>query len=213
MEFFDEKKHWGQNDVPHGRVWQLPELRIKSNTDLHKLWYVLLKEKNMLLTMEAECKEQHQLFPSAERLDKVNISMRNLESVVRERNRAYYELETGETGERPGSYRTNPLGLRFYYKYCQHFLPPHMNKKYFEKRFLVGSSGGHAVSKFLRLLRERNWNVKRRLRNRERNEVAHLLKRNPELDTATLQAKFPQVNIERLARNDKMRGHFVPKLD
>ena len=37
--------------------------------------------------------------------------MSNLEEVVKERNRAYYELETGETGERPGKLVYNQLGL------------------------------------------------------------------------------------------------------
>jgi large subunit ribosomal protein L47 len=71
MEFFDNSKNFGENEVKHGRSWTKDELRIKSNTDLHQLWYVLVKEKNMLLTMEHECKDKCQLFPSPERLDKV----------------------------------------------------------------------------------------------------------------------------------------------
>lgn len=117
MEFFDDEKNWGANQVKSGRSWTKDELRIKSNTDLHKLWYVLLKERNMLLTMEEDAKTECRLFPSPERLDKVEESMENLESVVRERNKAYHLLETGETGERPGKMETNILGLNFYHKY------------------------------------------------------------------------------------------------
>lgn len=71
MDFFDDKKNWGENEVKHGRAWNRDELRIKSNSDLHKLWFVLLKERNMLLTMEYECNDKMELFPSPERLDKV----------------------------------------------------------------------------------------------------------------------------------------------
>lgn len=49
-------------------------------------------------------------FPNPERIDKVNESMENLETVVRERNRAYFELETGESGERPKGEATNCFG-------------------------------------------------------------------------------------------------------
>lgn len=73
--------------------------------------FVLLKEKNMLLTMEQECKREYQVFPSPERRDKVEESMENLESVVRERNKAYFELETTESSERPGKYVYNQIGL------------------------------------------------------------------------------------------------------
>ena len=110
MEFFDEPKNWGQNEVKVGRSWKKDELRIKSNEDLHKLWYVLLKEKNMLLTMERACKTQFELFPSPERLDKVEDSMQALEQVVKERNTAYHLLETGETGLRPIEKRYNQIG-------------------------------------------------------------------------------------------------------
>lgn len=116
MEFFDDKSNWGATEVKTGRSWKLAELRLKSNTDLHKLWYVLLKERNMLLTMEEEAKDQCRLFPSPERLDKVAESMERLETVVRERNVAYHELETGTTGERPGRLTVGPFGLKYYYR-------------------------------------------------------------------------------------------------
>lgn len=41
---------------------------------LHLLYfhrYILLKEKNMLLTMEQACKDESELFPNPERIDKV----------------------------------------------------------------------------------------------------------------------------------------------
>lgn len=46
----------------------------------------------------------------------VQISMGNIETVVRERNRAYYQLETGTDGERPGKVVHNILGLTKFYR-------------------------------------------------------------------------------------------------
>lgn len=210
MEFFDVKKNWGENEVKHGRNWQPAELRIKSNQDLHKLWFVLLKEKNMLLTMENEAIEEHRLFPSPERLDKVTKSMENIETVVRERNRAFNELETGETGERPGKLVKNQLGLSYYYRSSEHVVPYQYNTKWRESR--MQRYKGLAVRKFLKLYREKLWNEKRKKLNRDRNEVVHLLKRNPELDRNLLRQKFPTVDIDKLERRDAFRGHHVPKL-
>lgn len=70
----------------------------------------------MLLTMEEESNEQIRIFPNPERIDKVEESMKNLETVVRERNKAYHQLETGETGERPTAVVTSPLGMKYLYK-------------------------------------------------------------------------------------------------
>lgn len=38
MEFFDDEKNWGETEVKSGRAWRKDDLRLKSNTDLHKLW-------------------------------------------------------------------------------------------------------------------------------------------------------------------------------
>lgn len=71
MEFFDDKNNLKEDKVKHGRPWTLDELRLKSNVDLHKLWYVLHKERNMLLTMEECYRKEVEPFPSPERIAKV----------------------------------------------------------------------------------------------------------------------------------------------
>ncbi|XP_036323977.1 LOW QUALITY PROTEIN: 39S ribosomal protein L47, mitochondrial [Rhagoletis pomonella] len=211
MEFFDDPKNWPENEVKVGRAWKLEELRIKSNKELHQLWYILLKERNMLLTMEHECNDKMELFPSPERLDKVKISMENLESVVRERNKAYHLLETGETGERPSRVVSNQLGIRYLYRSCEHVLPPYMNVKWIKSRNI--GFGGRAVRKFLLLYREKLYNIKRKAKNRSRNEVMMMLRRNPNIDVHMLRRKYPDVDIDKLLRDDKTRGHCVPKVD
>nr|CAD7441281.1 unnamed protein product [Timema bartmani] len=205
MDFFDDKKNWNANEVKVGRSWKLEELRIKSNGDLHKLWFVLLKEKNMLLTMEHTCKEKVRLFPNPERIDKVEESMENLEQVVRERNRAYFQLETGETGERPGKPSVNAFGLNYFHKMSEHLIPKWMNTAW-KKKFVFNKPDPY-VKTFLSLYREKLWSLKRKEANRQRSHVMHLLKRFPNLDKVALREQYPQVDLEKALQQGKSRGH------
>lgn len=124
-EFFDDPKNYGERKVRSGRPWRIDELRLKSNSDLHKLWFVLYKERNMLYTMQEAAKNESEIFPSPERIDKVEESMANLENVVRERNNAYWQLEVSActTGERPSVFRRDVFGRPRWHKCSQHIVP------------------------------------------------------------------------------------------
>lgn len=211
MEFFDVKKNWNESNIRVGRAWKLDELRIKSNADLHKLWYVLLKERNMLFTMEHECNEKVRLFPNPERIDKVQESMNNIETVVRERNIAYYKLETGETGERPVDDVINYFGLPEKYQKQEHHIPQFMNTRWVRPYLEHGYINSLAVKKFYRLYKEKQYNEERKARNRDYNHVQHLLKRFPNMDMEALKAEYPNVDIEKAKRTKKARGHYDPK--
>lgn len=211
MEFFDDKKNWNENEVKHGRSWQLPELRIKSNTDLHKLWFVLMKERNMLMTMEHEYKDAWKWWASPERIDKVKESMRNIEVVVKERNRAYHELETGESGERPVKFVSNVLGVRAFTRLREHYVPMWRNKKWREEN--PPPARGKDMHTFLKLYREKMYIDKTKVRNRDKNHVIRLFRKYPNSNVDLLKEKYPLVNFNNLNRKDKFRGHYVPKID
>lgn len=201
MEFLDNKKNWGEKEVKHGRAWTKDELRIKSSSDLHQIWYVLLKEQNMLMTMEHEYKRLGKYFPSPERIDKVQISMENLEDVVKERNRAYYELELGENRVREPHKIQNQVGMYVDYRPQEHFIPKEENKEWHKER----ECGGAAISKFLKKYKEKMYNEKRKKKNRDRNHVIGLLKRFPNIEIDLLKEKYPDVDIDKLLREDKIR--------
>lgn len=48
---------------------------------------------------------------------------------------------------------------------------------------------------------------------RNRNHVTHLLRRYPNLDRDLLRSKYPNVDIEKIERTDKARGHFAPIIE
>jgi len=130
MDFFDEENNWDKDEMKAGRPWKVEELRIKSNADLHRLWYVLLKEVNMLLTMEEEYRRVQKHFPGPDRLDKCEESMENIMQVISERNEAYHLLETGHKGEPKKEWRYDILGRPFVYTHQEHLVPEHLNEEH-----------------------------------------------------------------------------------
>uniref|UniRef100_A0ACD5XR86 Uncharacterized protein n=2 Tax=Avena sativa TaxID=4498 RepID=A0ACD5XR86_AVESA len=68
-----------------GRSWKASELRLKSWDDLQKLWYVLLKEKNMLMSQRQMLNSENMRFPNPERISKVKKSMCRIKHVLTER--------------------------------------------------------------------------------------------------------------------------------
>ncbi|PSN31167.1 hypothetical protein C0J52_25767 [Blattella germanica] len=144
MEFFDDTKNWGQSEVKVGRSWKTDELRIKSNEDLHKLWFVLLKERNMLKTMEHECKEQTQLFPNPERIDKF---------VKKEKPSCVRSHDTRELDAPLGLGPQTTICLKYLHRTCEYLLPKFMNRKW-QKNYATYSHTSD-VKKFLKLYREK----------------------------------------------------------
>ncbi|KAL8529815.1 hypothetical protein ACS0TY_007030 [Phlomoides rotata] len=85
-QFFEvERNLEDETPVVYGRSWKASELRLKSWDDLHKLWYVLLKEKNMLMTQRQMLHAQNLRFTNPERIPKVRKSMCRIKHVLTER--------------------------------------------------------------------------------------------------------------------------------
>jgi large subunit ribosomal protein L47 len=85
--FRDPVDRQTRSTEPVGRSWSVKELRRKSYQDLHKLWYVLYKERNMLLTEQQLSRRRQLVFPQPERLYKVQKSMGAIKQVLGERKR------------------------------------------------------------------------------------------------------------------------------
>nr|XP_020452326.1 39S ribosomal protein L47, mitochondrial isoform X2 [Monopterus albus] len=176
-EFFDFPENWGEETVKSGAPWSAKHLRTKSNEDLHKLWYVLLKEKNMLLTLEQESKRQRVPMPSPERLRKVERSLIRLETVAKERETTLRLLQTGQEKGRPGAWRRNVLGYIYWYRFKEYAIPWYMNTRYMRKRFYTPKF----VEPHIRLRIEKYLRDKYRKTNLKKRTLAKLKERFPHM--------------------------------
>ncbi|XP_041378068.1 39S ribosomal protein L47, mitochondrial-like [Gigantopelta aegis] len=176
-QFFDDKENWGEETIKCGRPWHLDELRIKSNEDLHKLWYVLLKERNMLMTMEAEYTRQCELFPSPERVDKVEESMENILAIVDERNEAFSMLETGKSNKPEKRVVRNFLGLKYHRTPKEYAIPSFMNKFY----RLTHAPYRSSMNMYINLYKEQKRRERMRELRREQKNMKMLEKKFPHL--------------------------------
>mmetsp|Transcript_9764 Transcript_9764/g.13773 ORF Transcript_9764/g.13773 Transcript_9764/m.13773 type:complete len:162 (-) Transcript_9764:301-786(-) len=86
-EFRDSASREQRMKETVGRAWSVKELRRKSFDDLHKLWFVLYKEKNMLITEANLSRRRGILFPQSSRRQKVKKSMGAIKVVLAERKR------------------------------------------------------------------------------------------------------------------------------
>ncbi|XP_056132404.1 39S ribosomal protein L47, mitochondrial [Lampris incognitus] len=179
-EFFDLPENWGESTVKSGAPWTATKLRAKSNEDLHKLWYVLLKEKNMLLTIEQESKRQRLQMPSPERVKKVERSMKRLEMVVNERETALRLLQTGHEKGTPGDWRRNVFGKVFWQRFKEHVIPWYMNKHYKRRVYYTPKF----VEPHVRLRIEKYLRAKARKANLEKRTLAKLKEKFPEMKVA-----------------------------
>ncbi|CAD8057059.1 unnamed protein product [Paramecium primaurelia] len=74
-----------KQQVSQGRSWKVEELRLKSTEDLTKLWYVMLKEKNLLLSDGIFFKKVIGVKGRMGKLVQLKKSMARLKTVVKER--------------------------------------------------------------------------------------------------------------------------------
>lgn len=89
-EFIDHSVFEMKPMMPAGRGWGLKELRRKSFDDLQKLWFVLMKERNMLLTTRNLMRMLQRRFLQPHRLFKVRRSMAGIRQVIKERHMSAY---------------------------------------------------------------------------------------------------------------------------
>lgn len=86
-DFKDIKLADNEKSIRAGRAWHASDLRRKSFDDLHKLWYVLYKERNVMLTLREKYRAVDRSFNQLDlnRYLKVKKSMAAIKLVLAER--------------------------------------------------------------------------------------------------------------------------------
>lgn len=102
-----------KEDAKHGRAWTAEELRGKSFEDLHSLWHVCLRERNILSTQRHERRRQRIKESgdkeAGERDRTVRKTMQGIKFVLSERMLAWQEAR--ELAERDGTLGTEQPAL------------------------------------------------------------------------------------------------------
>jgi 39-S ribosomal protein L47 (MRP-L47) len=84
----------------YGRAWRCDELRVKHFDELHKLWWVLLRERNSLLVTKNDAKASGSIWRGQPLIFKVqspilppqiDLSLAHIKTVLTERLKAYKE--------------------------------------------------------------------------------------------------------------------------
>ncbi|KAJ1644131.1 54S ribosomal protein L4 mitochondrial [Coemansia erecta] len=91
-EFFEKGQRLPEKKDSTGRSWAASELRQKSWEDLQKLWYVILKERNVLASQKEECRRlsiPSQFFSNKARVVKCKKTMARIKTVLNERQLAW----------------------------------------------------------------------------------------------------------------------------
>lgn len=85
IQFTENTEELKDVKITTGKAWSSDLLRLKSHEDLTKLWYVLLKEQNLILA-DNQFKVQLMVQKGPQhRMKKVKQSMARLLTVIRER--------------------------------------------------------------------------------------------------------------------------------